>query len=99
MDPLSVAASLIAVIQVSNLVLLCCYRLRSQLKDADGEISQIITEVEDLSATLNELNEVLQSTGDSSVLENLSVDEKGAKLGRTTSCQLALTSCEAVLEE
>src|SRR5438270_580643 len=99
MDPLSVAASVIAVIQISNAVLLCCYRLRSQIKDADGEISQIITEVEDLSATLNELNEVLQSTGDSSNLEDLSINENGGTPGRMTPCQSSLASCEVVLKE
>lgn len=98
MDPLSIAASTIAVIQISNTVLLCCYRLRSQIKDADGEISQIITEVEDLSATLNELEELLQSADGGSVLEDLSVDDYDGKLG-TISCQSALTSCEAALKE
>ncbi|KAI9772775.1 MAG: hypothetical protein M1839_002320 [Geoglossum umbratile] len=99
MDPLSLAAGVIAVIQISNTVLLCCYRLRNQIKDAGGEISQIITEAEDLSAILNELDEVLQPAGDGSGLEDLSLGEENEKSSRPTSCQTALTSCEAVLKE
>ena len=99
MDPLSLAASVIAVIQISNAVLLCCYRLRSHIKDADGEIARIITEVEDLSATLDELSKVLQPASDSPILGDLCIDEDGGKPGRTISCQSALASCEAVMKE
>jgi len=53
MDPLSVAAGVIAVLQVSREVLLCCYRIRGQIKDADDEIAQIIANVETLEVILD----------------------------------------------
>ena len=48
------------------------------------------------SAWDHELDEVLQPARDSSVLGDSSIHENG---GRTTSCQSALTSCEALLKE
>lgn len=91
--------SVITVIQASHSVLVYCYRLRSQIKDADGEILQIITDVENLSDTINELNEVLQSTSDANVLEDLSIGGNSEKPGGATSCHSALTSCETTLKE
>ena len=61
MDPLSLTASLIAVVQISQAVLLFCYQIRGQIKDADDEVSRIITDVEALAATLDELNATLVS--------------------------------------
>ncbi|KAJ6264017.1 Ankyrin-1 [Drechslerella dactyloides] len=59
-DPLSITASIIAVVQLSNAVLSYCYRFRSQAKDADKDITSVINEVEDLWAILNQLQEVVQ---------------------------------------
>jgi chromosome segregation ATPase len=59
MDPLSVTASVVAVIQISNAVLLSCYRLQSKIKDAEKEIAQIVSEVEDLASILDDLKHIL----------------------------------------
>jgi len=60
MDPLSAAASVIAIIQITNAVLVGFYRLQGQIKDAGNEIAQAISEIEDLAAVLNDLHEILQ---------------------------------------
>ncbi|KAF3921088.1 Ankyrin-3 [Arthrobotrys entomopaga] len=58
-DPLSIAASVIAVIQATNAVLTFCYRFHMQAKDSDKEIFQVITELEDFRAVLTQIEEVL----------------------------------------
>ncbi|KAK6523143.1 hypothetical protein TWF694_006038 [Orbilia ellipsospora] len=58
-DPLSIAASVIAVVQLSNAVLTFCYRFHMQAKDSDKEIFQVITELEDFRAVLTQIQEVL----------------------------------------
>ncbi|EPS35493.1 hypothetical protein H072_11050 [Dactylellina haptotyla CBS 200.50] len=58
-DPLSIAASIIAVVQLSNAVLSYCYRFHMQAKDADKDIFQVIAELEDLRTILNQVQEVL----------------------------------------
>ncbi|KAH9207543.1 hypothetical protein DL95DRAFT_395946, partial [Leptodontidium sp. 2 PMI_412] len=55
MDPLSLTAGVIAVVQVAQAILLACYRIRSQVKDADDDIARIITDIEGLESTLQEL--------------------------------------------
>src|SRR5271156_1936828 len=104
MDPLSLTASLIAIVQVSQAVLLFCYQIRGQIKDADDEISRIITDVEALAATLDELNDIFPPSSatpsgtSATLLDNLSFDE-GDSTGRRSACLSAMRSCETVLTE
>jgi len=107
MDPLSLTASLIAVVQISQAVLLFCYQIRGQIKDADDEIFRIITDVEALAATLDELNDIFPpssatpSDTSATLLDNLSFDE-GNSTGRrsaSVACVSAMRSCETVLTE
>jgi hypothetical protein len=60
MDPLSAAASVIAVIQITNAVLVGFYRLQGQIKDAENEITQSILEIQGLAAVLTRLHNILQ---------------------------------------
>ena len=48
MDPLSVTASIIAVIQISGTVISICYDYRNAVKDAAKEVARIIDEVKSL---------------------------------------------------
>jgi hypothetical protein len=107
MDPLSLTVSLIAVVQISQAVLLFCYQIRGQIKDADDEISRIITDVEALAATLDELNDIFPPSSttpsgtSATLLDNLSFDE-GDSTGRrsaSVACVSAMRSCETVLTE
>jgi hypothetical protein len=67
MDPLSALASVIGVVQLTNSVLLGCYRIRGQIKDAETEISRVITDMEDLAGILNDFQVLLQlPSGDAS---------------------------------
>jgi hypothetical protein len=107
MDPMSLTASLIAVVQISQAVLLFCYQIRGQIKDADDEVSRIITDVEALAATLDELNDILPDPGSTpsgtsvTLLDKLSLDEGDSTERRPASaaCVSALRSCKTVLTE
>jgi ankyrin repeat protein len=65
MDPLSATASVIAVIQLTQSILLACYRLRNC--DTHGDIARIIADLESLEATLDELREVCSPASDGTV--------------------------------
>jgi ankyrin repeat protein len=55
MDPLSAAASAIAVIQLSASVLGTCYKYISQVKDAPTDVARIVSEVGSLKAILSDI--------------------------------------------
>src|SRR5947207_15851829 len=108
MDPVSLAASVITVIQITSEVLLFCYRIRGRVKDGYHELAHVIAEVKDLATVLNELREVLQSIDDDSLTEQLSREDTsttttnnnnaaGVAPGAVSTRALALSSCEAPL--
>jgi hypothetical protein len=63
MDPVSAAASIAAVFQISNAVLSSCYRYIGQVKSAEAEITQVISEVGSLTAILADLKQLIQEHG------------------------------------
>src|SRR5277367_1338186 len=68
MDPLSGAASVIAVIQIAGAVIDLCYRYRSSLKDAPKTITRLMNEVRGIRVVLESLDTILaeeQSSGTS----------------------------------
>ncbi|KAK3361270.1 ankyrin repeat-containing domain protein [Lasiosphaeria ovina] len=102
MDPLSLAASIIAVVQVSQSIVLACYRIRHAIKDADDDIARLIADVESLEATLEELRDIVPSSNNNpSALESLSIEDGGNNQKRPASaaCLVALRSCETTLKE
>lgn len=60
MDPVSI----LTIIDLSAKVLLKCYRLQSQMKDAKHDIAQIINEVESVSDVLADLHEAISQEHD-----------------------------------
>ena len=63
-DPLSTAASIIAVIQLSGTVLSVCYRYAALLEDAPQDIQWVINEVGSLKVILEELKALALSVSD-----------------------------------
>jgi hypothetical protein len=55
MDPVSI----LTIIDLSAKVLLACYRLQSQIKDAKSDITQLIDELESVSTVLTELHAIV----------------------------------------
>ena len=68
MDPLSVAASVIAVLQLSESVLSSCYRFVGKVNDATSDVDRILREVGYLTAIFNDLNSLVMEESSSSAL-------------------------------
>jgi ankyrin repeat protein len=78
MDPLSITVSVITLIQVTHSVLLSCYRLKGQIKDAESEITKVIDEAEQLSSILDHINSILeQNPAAAPMLAPIAADGKG----------------------
>jgi hypothetical protein len=58
MEPLSVAASIIAVLQAANAVISICYDIRAAVKGAPWALSRIINSISDLRLVLSRLEQV-----------------------------------------
>lgn len=64
-DPLSVAASIVALIQITQTVLTSCYRFVGQVNNAAAEVDRTIREVGQLMVILLDLNSLLEKDGSS----------------------------------
>ena len=54
-DPLSLVASLIAVLQISGTIISCCYEYRNGFKGASKDLSRLLSEVTSLRNVLERL--------------------------------------------
>ena len=88
-DPISIAASVVALAQLSNAVLLSCYRVYSQVKDADAEIALVINDVELLSGVVADLQNIVNG-GPSPQLSSIAA---------LTGPQGPLEGCRTALED
>lgn len=66
MDPLSVAASIVALLQLSECVLSSCYRFIGKVNDAASDVDRIIREVGHLTVILNDVNSLVSEDSRSS---------------------------------
>jgi hypothetical protein len=64
MDPLSISASIIAVLQATNSVVSLCYDFRAALKNAPWSLTRIIEEVKDLRRILETLDRLAEPLDD-----------------------------------
>jgi hypothetical protein len=97
MDPLSVTASAIAVLQISGTIINLCYDYRSRVKNAAKEASRIVNELNGLRSVIDLLfvlleDESVKST-QHSALDKLAQDE-----GPLTRCITELKALEKKLE-
>ncbi|KIX03893.1 uncharacterized protein Z518_07446 [Rhinocladiella mackenziei CBS 650.93] len=65
MDPLSITASIIAVLQAANAVISTCYDFKALLKDTPWALTRIISEVKDLRNVLETLDQLTEPTRNS----------------------------------
>jgi len=78
MDPLSITVTVITLIQVTQSVLLSCYQLKGQIKDAESEITKVIDEAEQLSSILEHIKGILEENPEAaSILAPLASHGKG----------------------
>jgi hypothetical protein len=58
MDPLSVTANIVTVLQVANSILSICYEYRAAIKEAPWSLTRIVEEIKDLRNVLERLEQV-----------------------------------------
>ena len=103
MDPLSFTASLVAIIGLSQTVLVACYRLQGQIKDAEKDVSSIIADVQALTDIMEEFREITQGPDEADeILKSLSLSTaaepgNGGKQPVFTACLSALEACDSAL--
>src|SRR4051794_9462823 len=88
-DPLSVAVSLIAVIQTTDYVLTSCYTYIGRVQAAAAEIDNVVLETSTLKGILSNLHELALAEPDNDSLKVLS--------GPLSECSSALQELESRL--
>jgi hypothetical protein len=92
MDPLSITASAIAILQVSGAIISTCYQYRSRLKNAAKDASRIINELNDLRTVIDSLFALLEDEGNENTVPK-------SALGRLGEADGPLARCEACLQD
>jgi hypothetical protein len=69
MDPLSISATIIAVLQASNSIVSVCYDFRAAMKKAPWSLTRIIEEVKDLRNILEILDQLAEAHDDVALLD------------------------------
>lgn len=91
MDPLSVTASCIAILQLSGAIINTCYDYRSRVKSAVKDASRIVNELNSLRSIIESLFILLEDEAESRPHEKSALKELAREDG-------PLTQCEAELE-
>lgn len=91
-EPLSIAASIITVVQVADQVLTCCYSYVGKVKSAAADIDKAVQETSLLKGLLLNLYELAQDESDNERLKALV-----APMGPLSICAEALEEIEAKL--
>lgn len=92
MDPISLTASAIAILQLSGAIINVCYKYRSQVKGASKDASRIINELNDLRTVIDCLFLLLEDENSESALQK-------SALGRLAEADGPLGRCEACLND
>ena len=90
MDGLSAAASVIAVLQISESVISACYQYYKTAKGARKDILEVISMVKDLKGTLDTIQFLLDEEGD---------DAEDPRLPLLKSLDRSFKACESVLKD
>lgn len=101
MDPLSITASIIAVLQITNSVMSICYNYRSKVKNAPSTLRRTIDELSGLRDVLERLIGLAESAenADSSAPPRLpALEAYGKPDGPLVKCQTELAALEEKLK-
>jgi hypothetical protein len=90
MDGLSAAASVLAVLQISESVISACYQYYKTAKGARKDILEVISMVKDLKGTLDTIQFLLDEEGD---------DAEDPRLPLLKSIDRSFKACESVLKD
>jgi hypothetical protein len=92
MDPLSLTASAIAILQISGVIINTCYDYRIRVKNAAKDASRIINELNGLRTVIDSLFQLLEDECNEKVIQN-------SALGKLAEADGPLTRCETCLKE
>jgi hypothetical protein len=92
MDPISLTASAIAILQLSGAIINACYKYRSQVKNASKDASRIINELNGLRTVIDCLFLLLEAEDNEKLLQK-------SALGRLAEADGPLGRCEACLND
>ena len=98
MDPVSAAASVIAVIQIAASVLSTCYEYQSSVKNAPKEAEHIISELSSLKYVLEQVLTVAQREEQSRPKESFSLAKLTTSGGELDICREILTELQRKLQ-
>jgi hypothetical protein len=92
MDPLSITASAIAIVQLSGAIINTCYNYRNGVKSASKDACRIINELNSLRTVIEDLFQLLEDEHETKSIRESTLSKLSRRDG-------ALTNCEAVLRE
>jgi hypothetical protein len=98
MDPLSVTASIIAVIQVTGSVVSAIYNYRTGVKNAPEEAAKIVKDLSGLSQILEKLLQLIEREGYAKVSRLPSLEDLVRPDGALESCRKTLERLNAKLQ-
>ena len=98
MDPLSVTASVIAILQISGAIITICYDYRSRIKDAQKEASRIINDLNSLRHVLDSLFVLLEDESEHKPVQRSALDKLVGDDGPLGRCLVELNVLEKKLK-
>jgi len=98
MDPLSVTASIIAVIQLTGSVVSAVYNYRKDVKNAPEDAAKIIQDLTGLSHILEKLLQMIEKERSTKVTRLASMEDLVKPDGPLESCQKTLERLNAELQ-
>ena len=98
MDPLSVTASAIAILQVSGTIISICYDYRSRVKNAAKEASRIINELNGLRHVTDSLFVFLEDESERKLLRGSALNKLAQEDGPLARCIVELKALEEKLK-
>lgn len=98
MDPLSITASAIAILQVSGVIINACYDYRSRVKDSAKDASRIINELNSLRSIIESLFVLLEEEPENKPSDQSNLQKLAQVGGVLETCKVGLEALEKKLE-
>lgn len=98
MDPLSLTASCIAILQLSGAIINTCYDYRSRVKSAAKDASRIVNELNSLRSIIESLFVLLEDEAEDRSSEKSALKELAREGGPLDGCKAELETLKKKLE-
>jgi len=98
MDPLSITASAIAIVQISGSIINTCYNYRNRLKSASKDASRIINELNALRTVIEALYQLLYDESETKSIHESTLSKLSQPDGILATCLASLEELSKKLE-